>query len=328
MKPLRLLGIGLLVTSAAVGNAQTSPEQNLQSCLSGRYPALCDHSALTAEQLKQVQNAGNRENLKVCMTGRYPALCNHAKLTPDQSASVKEAEKLENLRVCSEGRYPALCNHGMLSPDELGRVRRAEESENLRTCMDGRFSATCNHSLLTPEQAKAMATAEAAASARTTLPAAGRVHGRQSGDCKSGLSIESVEGDGKIIKIDDGSMWEVDDVDTVDTALWMAVDDVVLCNGKIINTDENESAEVTQLSGGAFGGGEASASSRSGYAIEASANDETFVINGELFKAKTYCFNFDKGDRVKFVQGSPLGACVSATLLNLRSGKVCEVWCE
>ncbi len=140
----------------------------------------------------------------------------------------------------------------------------------------------------------------------------------------AGLSIESVEGDGKVIKLDDGSMWEVDDVDTVDTARWLATDDVVLCDRKIINTDEKESADVTPLRGDVSGGSNVIGSS---YAIEASVDDETFVINGEVFKAKTYCFNFDKGDRVKFIEGSPSGACAAATLLDLRSGKVCEVWC-
>jgi hypothetical protein len=123
-------------------------------------------------------------------------------------------------------------------------------------------------------------------------------------------------------------MWEVDDVDTVDTALWLPASDVVVCNGKMINTDDNESADVTPISSGRSGGSSPSRSARSNYMIEASANDETFVINGEVFKAKTYCFNFAKGDHVTFVEGSPLGACASAKLLNLRTGKVCDVWCE
>jgi hypothetical protein len=65
-----------------------------------------------------------------------------------------------------------------------------------------------------------------------------------------------------------------------------------------------------------------------GYVIHASANEESFVINGELFKAKTYCFNFNKGDRVIFISGSPSGACASARLLNVRTGRMCDVWCE
>lgn len=64
------------------------------------------------------------------------------------------------------------------------------------------------------------------------------------------------------------------------------------------------------------------------YPIEASVNDETFIINRQVFKAKTYCFNVNRGDRVKFVEGSPAGVCVSAKFLNMRTGDVCNVWCE
>lgn len=64
------------------------------------------------------------------------------------------------------------------------------------------------------------------------------------------------------------------------------------------------------------------------YSIEVSHNDELFVINGEKFEAKTYCFNMEEGDDVLFLDGSPFGACASATLLNLRTREKCEVWCE
>jgi hypothetical protein len=64
------------------------------------------------------------------------------------------------------------------------------------------------------------------------------------------------------------------------------------------------------------------------YEIEVSKNDETFVINGELFKAKTYCFDFDEGDDVIFIEGSANGICTSAEILNMRNKKLCRVWCE
>ena len=69
-------------------------------------------------------------------------------------------------------------------------------------------------------------------------------------------------------------------------------------------------------------------SSRPSYGIEVSHNDELFIINGEKFEAKTYCFNMEEGDPVIFLDGSALGACASATLLNLRTKEKCEVWCE
>ncbi|MFQ5853067.1 MAG: hypothetical protein ACE5JU_21110 [Candidatus Binatia bacterium] len=75
---------------------------------------------------------------------------------------------------------------------------------------------------------------------------------------------------------------------------------------------------------GSGGGGTATG----GYEIEASANDEWFVINGEKYQAQTYCFGFEQGDRVKFLEGSPYGACASAKLLNLRTNQICDVWCE
>jgi hypothetical protein len=64
------------------------------------------------------------------------------------------------------------------------------------------------------------------------------------------------------------------------------------------------------------------------YEIQVSHNDELFIINGEKFRARTLCFNMRAGDRVIFISGSPLGACASAELLNLRTEKVCKVFCE
>lgn len=62
--------------------------------------------------------------------------------------------------------------------------------------------------------------------------------------------------------------------------------------------------------------------------IEKAINDETFIINGEVYKAKTYCFNTMDGDNVIFVEGSSFGACTSAKFVVVRTGDVCEVWCE
>ncbi len=64
------------------------------------------------------------------------------------------------------------------------------------------------------------------------------------------------------------------------------------------------------------------------YEIEAASNDETFIINGEVFKAQTYCIGWDKGDRVIFLEGDPSGACASAKLYNRRTEETCDLWCE
>lgn len=150
---------------------------------------------------------------------------------------------------------------------------------------------------------------------------------RLTGGCESGHWISSVGGDGKIIRLEDGSMWEVDDVDTVDTAIWLPVSNVVVCENKLINVDDNESAGVTPI-GKDSSSGTTSNPMQSGYLIQAAANDETFVIGNSVFKAKTFCFDVDKGDKVIFIEGSPHGVCVSAKFLNLRNDKICSVWCE
>jgi hypothetical protein len=64
------------------------------------------------------------------------------------------------------------------------------------------------------------------------------------------------------------------------------------------------------------------------YIVELSNNDELFIINGEKFEARTYCFNIYEGDEVVFLEGSALGVCVSAEILNLRTNEKCSLWCE
>jgi hypothetical protein len=55
-------------------------------------------------------------------------------------------------------------------------------------------------------------------------------------------------------------------------------------------------------------------------------DDEHFVIINKVFEAKTYCFGWDQGDRVTFVEGDP-DACVDVVVYNQRVHKTCEMWC-
>lgn len=64
------------------------------------------------------------------------------------------------------------------------------------------------------------------------------------------------------------------------------------------------------------------------YPIQLAHNDELFIINGEKFEAKLYCLGWYQGEQVIFLEGSPLGVCVSATLFNINKRETCEVWCE
>jgi len=225
--------------------------QNLSTCLSGRYPALCKRHWLSASESKKVEIAERRENLKTCLTGRYPALCNRNKLSTDEAQQVLAAEKRENLKTCLTGRYKALCKKNILTEPELKQVLVAEQSENLRTCLTGRYQSLCDKSTLTKEQLSQTQAAESRAgesskqyAGKTPAPR-GRRH--SSSGCESGHWVDSVSNGGQIVKLEDDSIWEVDAVDAIDSSLWLPTTDIVACDDKLINTEDNETVSATRI---------------------------------------------------------------------------------
>lgn len=267
----------IIATTSSSAMAQTDLErsQNLTTCLKGRYPTLCKKHWLSPDEIKKVESAEHRENLQTCLAGRYPSLCRREKLSSAEAQQVVAAEKRENLKTCLTGRYKALCKKNLLSGTELSQVLVAEESENLRTCLTGRYPALCDKSLLTREQRSQVQIAEDReaetrkqhatqvpsphSQGRSSLaPDAGpwekyktvpsaRSQGRSSSGCESQHWIDSVLGDGQIIKLEDGSVWQVDAVDAIDSALWLPTTDIVACDDKLINTDDNESVSAIQI---------------------------------------------------------------------------------
>jgi hypothetical protein len=72
-------------------------------------------------------------------------------------------------------------------------------------------------------------------------------HYTRSNGCESGHWVDSVMSDGEILKLEDDSIWKVDSVDTVDSSLWIDTDNVTVCDGKLINTDDNSTVGARQL---------------------------------------------------------------------------------
>ena len=68
-----------------------------------------------------------------------------------------------------------------------------------------------------------------------------------SSGCEAGHWVDSVSNDGQIVKLEDGSIWEVDAVDAIDSALWLPTTDIVACDDKLINTEDNETVSATRL---------------------------------------------------------------------------------
>jgi hypothetical protein len=66
--------------------------------------------------------------------------------------------------------------------------------------------------------------------------------------CDSGHWISSVSNGGEIIILEDGSVWQVDSVDTIDTSLWLPIEDITVCNDStMINTNNGEKVGVARL---------------------------------------------------------------------------------
>lgn len=71
-----------------------------------------------------------------------------------------------------------------------------------------------------------------------------------------------------------------------------------------------------------------SAIAASTYEIEAINNmEDKLVINSEVFEAKTYCYGFEEGDKVIFIEGNANAVCVSADIFNTRNKNTCQLWC-
>jgi hypothetical protein len=91
---------------------------------------------------------------------------------------------------------------------------------------------------------------------RPSAPSAARVAPKKSvpahkgsrvSPCEKGHWIDEVMGDGAVIELEDGSLWKVDDVDTVDSALWLPTTEIVVCDGKLINTEDHESVHAERV---------------------------------------------------------------------------------
>ncbi|KTD14767.1 hypothetical protein Lgra_0470 [Legionella gratiana] len=65
--------------------------------------------------------------------------------------------------------------------------------------------------------------------------------------CESGHWIKSKSSDGSVIVLEDNSVWEVDSIDTIDSALWLPIENIVVCDDELINSDNGDKVSATQL---------------------------------------------------------------------------------
>lgn len=194
--------------------------------------------------LAMVASLANADNLSVCLSGRFPSLCDKSQLTEAQKRQALDAERSENLKTCLTGKFPSLCRKGLLSADQLKSVQLAEKRENLSTCLTGRYPTICNKSILTNEERVRVAEAEKVA--QKSLRSSTRTSRRSSG-CETGHWVQEVMADGEFVKLEDGSLWQISPADQVDTMLWLPTTDIIVCPGKLISVDDNESADAVRV---------------------------------------------------------------------------------
>jgi hypothetical protein len=70
---------------------------------------------------------------------------------------------------------------------------------------------------------------------------------KQLSNCESGHWISDITDGGEIIVLEDGSIWQVDSIDTIDSGLWLSTEEITICDDVMINTDNGEKVGVTRL---------------------------------------------------------------------------------
>lgn len=61
---------------------------------------------------------------------------------------------------------------------------------------------------------------------------------RSSGNSCESHWVEKVIDSGKFVTLEDGSLWEIDPVHTIDTMLWLPASDISVCGNELVNTGD------------------------------------------------------------------------------------------
>lgn len=65
--------------------------------------------------------------------------------------------------------------------------------------------------------------------------------------CESGHWVASVSDSGSIVVLEDGSVWEINPLDTIYTMLWLPTTEVVACANRLINTEDQETVSARRI---------------------------------------------------------------------------------
>jgi len=80
--------------------------------------------------------------------------------------------------------------------------------------------------------------------ARRQSPRSSQIYNRV---CEDGHWIDAVLDDGRLIKLEDGSLWEIGPADVVTSSIWLPISDVIICGNRLINVDDNEAVNAHRI---------------------------------------------------------------------------------
>lgn len=83
------------------------------------------------------------------------------------------------------------------------------------------------------------------AAARSGAAAASKTPSRS--ECADGHWIASVSSGGEIVKLEDGSVWEISVIHRIETTLWLVTEEITICGGRLINTDTGDAVDATPI---------------------------------------------------------------------------------
>ena len=65
--------------------------------------------------------------------------------------------------------------------------------------------------------------------------------------CETGHWIKSKSSDGSVVVLEDNTVWEIDSIDTIDSAIWIETEEIIVCDYELINSDTGDKVGATQL---------------------------------------------------------------------------------
>jgi hypothetical protein len=70
---------------------------------------------------------------------------------------------------------------------------------------------------------------------------------RPSSGCVEGHWVSQVMAGGGVVELEDGSLWQIDPVDKIDSMLWLPPEAIIACDSALINTDTGDRVSAVRV---------------------------------------------------------------------------------